>query len=88
VRGGDHNAAETAVCDGGLMIDLSLMQGVFDRAELLEWVRVVLCDVGFEATELEVGTAEEFQYACGAAAVITAAKRGDVLFVAPGTVPR
>jgi FAD/FMN-containing dehydrogenase len=28
VRGGDHNAAGTAVCDGGLMIDLSLMQGI------------------------------------------------------------
>ena len=28
VRGGDHNAAGNAVCDGGLMIDLSLMQGI------------------------------------------------------------
>ena len=70
------------------MINLSLMQGVFDRAELLEWVRVFLRDVGFEATEREMGTAEEFQYACVAAAAITAAKRGDVLFVARGTVPR
>ena len=28
VRGGGHNAAGTAVCDGGLMIDLSLMKGI------------------------------------------------------------
>src|SRR5436190_7486800 len=29
VRGGGHNIAGLAVCDGGLMIDLSLMKGVF-----------------------------------------------------------
>jgi FAD/FMN-containing dehydrogenase len=29
VRGGGHNIAGLAVCDGGLMIDLSLMRGVF-----------------------------------------------------------
>ena len=29
VRGGGHNIAGLAVCDGGLMIDTSLMRGVF-----------------------------------------------------------
>ena len=29
VRGGGHNIAGLAVCDGGLMIDLSLMKGVW-----------------------------------------------------------
>src|SRR5947199_7508475 len=29
VRGGGHNIAGLAVCDGGLMIDLSLMRGVW-----------------------------------------------------------
>ncbi len=28
IRGGGHNVAGNAVCDGGLMIDLSLMKGV------------------------------------------------------------
>lgn len=28
VRGGGHNIAGSAVCDGGLMIDLSLMKGI------------------------------------------------------------
>ena len=28
VRGGGHNAAGTAVCDGGLMVDLSLLKTV------------------------------------------------------------
>jgi FAD/FMN-containing dehydrogenase len=29
VRGGGHNAAGSATCEGGMMIDLSLMRGVF-----------------------------------------------------------
>lgn len=29
VRGGGHNVAGSAVCDGGLMIDLSLMKGIY-----------------------------------------------------------
>jgi FAD/FMN-containing dehydrogenase len=29
VRGGGHNVAGSAVCDGGLMIDLSLMRGIW-----------------------------------------------------------
>ena len=28
VRGGDHSAAGNAVCEGGMMIDLSLMKGL------------------------------------------------------------
>src|ERR1700751_423239 len=28
VRGGGHNVAGNAVCDGGLMIDLTLMRGI------------------------------------------------------------
>jgi FAD/FMN-containing dehydrogenase len=33
VRGGGHNVAGSAVCDGGLMIDLSLMRGVYVDAQ-------------------------------------------------------
>jgi FAD/FMN-containing dehydrogenase len=29
IKGGGHNIAGLAVCEGGLMIDLSLMRGVF-----------------------------------------------------------
>jgi NAD(P)-dependent dehydrogenase (short-subunit alcohol dehydrogenase family) len=28
VRGGGHNVAGTAICEGGMMIDLSLMKGI------------------------------------------------------------
>lgn len=33
IKGGGHNIAGLAVCDGGLMIDLSLMRGVFVDAQ-------------------------------------------------------
>ncbi|TIT41408.1 MAG: FAD-dependent oxidoreductase, partial [Mesorhizobium sp.] len=39
VRGGGHNIAGSAVCDGGLMIDLSLMKSVrVDVAARRAWV--------------------------------------------------
>jgi FAD/FMN-containing dehydrogenase len=40
VRGGGHNVAGTAVCDNGLMIDLSLMKGVHvDPAARTAWAQ-------------------------------------------------
>ena len=40
VRGGGHNVAGTAVCDGGLMIDLSLMKGIqVDPAARAAWAQ-------------------------------------------------
>ena len=84
-------AAETRLQGRPYLIDgtdMLVAQVDFDRAELLEWVRVFLRDVGLEATELEMGTPEEFQHACVAAAAIMASKQGDVLFVSRVTLPR
>ena len=40
VRGGGHNVAGNAVCDGGLMIDLSLMKGVrVDPGKRIAWAQ-------------------------------------------------
>jgi FAD/FMN-containing dehydrogenase len=40
IRGGGHNVGGTAVCDGGLVIDLSAMRGVrVDPAERRAWVQ-------------------------------------------------
>ena len=51
VRSGGHNIAGNAVCDGGLMIDLSLMRSVrVDRAAKRAWVEpgATLADVDKE----------------------------------------
>ncbi len=38
VRGGGHNVAGTGVCEGGIMIDLSPMQGIrFDPQARIAW---------------------------------------------------
>src|SRR5262245_35730154 len=40
IRGGGHNVAGTAVCDDGIVIDLSAMRGVrVDPADLRAWVQ-------------------------------------------------
>ena len=45
IRGGGHNVAGTAVCDDGIVIDLSAMRGVrVDPADRRAWVsKVVRC---------------------------------------------
>ncbi|MDR7223671.1 FAD-binding oxidoreductase [Aminobacter aminovorans] len=51
VRGGGHNIAGSAVCDGGLMIDLSQMKSVrVDRVARRAWVEpgAILADVDKE----------------------------------------
>jgi len=40
IRGGGHNVAGTAVCDGGIVIDLSAMRAVrVDPADRMAWVQ-------------------------------------------------
>jgi hypothetical protein len=51
VRGGGHNAAGNATCDGGLLIDLSLMKGIrVDPQKRTAWVQggATLGDVDHE----------------------------------------
>ena len=44
IRGGGHNVAGTAVCDDGIVIDLSAMRAVrVDPADRRAWVQVVPC---------------------------------------------
>jgi FAD/FMN-containing dehydrogenase len=52
VRGGGHNVAGRAVCDGGLMIDLSLMK----RADVDPQARTVLAEPGLNWGELNAAT--------------------------------
>ncbi|TIX83221.1 MAG: FAD-binding oxidoreductase, partial [Mesorhizobium sp.] len=57
VRGGGHNIAGSAVCDGGLMIDLSLMKSVrVDPATRRAWVEpgATLADVDAETQAFEL----------------------------------
>jgi FAD/FMN-containing dehydrogenase len=44
IRGGGHNVAGTAVCDDGIVIDLSAMRGVrVDSADRRAWCKAVRC---------------------------------------------
>ena len=52
VRGGGHNVSGNAVCDGGIMIDLSLMKGTAIDAER----RVVRAEAGLNWGELDTAT--------------------------------
>lgn len=54
IRGGDHNAAETPVCDGGLMIDLSLMKAISVDAA----ARLARAEPGLRWAEFDRATQE------------------------------
>src|SRR5262244_1329033 len=59
VRGGGHNVAGTAVCDDGLMIDLSQMKGVHvDPAARTAWAQpgVLWQDFDHETQALGIAT--------------------------------
>lgn len=52
MRGGGHNYAGKAVCDGGLMIDLSLMKGIHvDHAK-----RIARAEAGLRLGEFDRAT--------------------------------
>lgn len=58
-RGGGHNVAGTAVCDGGLVIDLSEMRGVWvDPEERTAWVQggAIWADVDHETQAFGLAT--------------------------------
>jgi FAD/FMN-containing dehydrogenase len=52
VRGGDHSAAGNAVCDGGIMIDLSLMKGLTVDPQS----RTARAEPGLRWAEFDAGT--------------------------------
>ena len=52
IRGGGHNVAGNALCDGGLMIDLSLMKKVKVDAK----AKTVICQAGCTLGELDRAT--------------------------------
>ena len=59
VRGGGHNVAGTAVCDGGIVVDLSQMRAVcVDPAGRAAWVQggALWADVDYETQAYGLGT--------------------------------
>ena len=55
VRGGDHSAAGNAVCEGGMMIDLSLMKGLTVEPE----ARTARAEPGLRWAEFDAATQRE-----------------------------
>ena len=50
VRGGGHNIAGSSVCDGGIMIDLSLMRSVrIDPKQKIAFVEVFYLNQIFQS---------------------------------------
>ena len=70
VRSGGHNIAGNAVCDGGLMIDLSLMRSVrVDRAAKRAWIEpgATLADVDKETQSFGLALPTEINSTTGIA---------------------